>query len=65
MKLTTTSIAGLVLPPGKSDAIFWDDAIPGFGIRLRRAAASCGSSVPHRSPAAADDHRARVCDECC
>ena len=35
MKLTTTIVAGLALPEGKSDVIFWDDAIPGFGIRVR------------------------------
>jgi len=23
------------LPPGKSDAIYFDDKIPGFGVRLR------------------------------
>jgi hypothetical protein len=25
----------LALPPGKADAIFFDDALPSFGIRLR------------------------------
>jgi integrase len=35
MKLTTGAVAGLVLPPGKSDYIEWDDTLPGFGVRLR------------------------------
>src|SRR5262249_20074736 len=35
MNLTQATIARLKLPNGKSDAIFFDDKIPGFGIRLR------------------------------
>jgi integrase len=35
MKLTIKSITALKLPPGKTDHIEFDDAIPGFGIRLR------------------------------
>jgi hypothetical protein len=35
MKLTKVTIAGLALPPSKSDAIFFDDDMPGFGVRLR------------------------------
>jgi integrase len=35
MKLTTQSIAKLAVPPGKSEAIFFDDELPGFGIRVR------------------------------
>jgi integrase len=35
VKLTTQTIADLAPPPGISDAFFWDDAIPGFGIRVR------------------------------
>jgi integrase len=35
MKLTTSSVAALILPPGKIDSIFWDDELPGFGVRLR------------------------------
>jgi integrase len=35
MNLTQAAIARLKLPTGKSDAIFFDDKIPGFGIRLR------------------------------
>jgi integrase len=35
MKLTETAIAKLILPSGKSDAIFFDDHMPRFGVRLR------------------------------
>jgi hypothetical protein len=35
MKLTQAAIAALTLPPGKTDAVFFDDIIPGFGVRLR------------------------------
>lgn len=35
MKLTDTAVAKLKLPAGKTDAIFFDDALPGFGIRIR------------------------------
>jgi integrase len=36
MKLTADKIAVLDLPKGKSEAFFWDEDIPGFGLRLRR-----------------------------
>src|SRR5215470_2364607 len=35
MKLTRPSIERLTLPRGKSEAIFFDDDMPGFGLRLR------------------------------
>src|SRR5277367_2477298 len=35
MKLTVGNTPALGLPPGKSDHVFWDDDIPGFGVRLR------------------------------
>lgn len=35
MKFTKQSIADLALPGGKSDAIWFDDMLPGFGVRLR------------------------------
>jgi integrase len=35
IKLTKTSIATLTLPLGKSDAIFFDSEVPGFGLRIR------------------------------
>ena len=35
MRLTRPNVARLSLPPGKGEAIVFDDALPGFGIRLR------------------------------
>ena len=35
MKLTASALPGLTLPTGKSEHLFWDDEIPGFGLRLR------------------------------
>jgi len=35
MKLTSKNIAQLKLPVGRTDAVFWDADIPGFGIRIR------------------------------
>jgi integrase len=35
MKLTQASAAKAKLPAGKSEHIFWDDALRGFGLRLR------------------------------
>jgi integrase len=35
MKITAKTIAGLELPHDKTDAIFFDQDMPGFGIRLR------------------------------
>ena len=35
MKLTKGEVDKLTLPRGKSDHFVWDDAMPGFGIRLR------------------------------
>jgi hypothetical protein len=35
MKLTERNTAGLKLETGKSDWIWWDDDITGFGIRVR------------------------------
>jgi integrase len=35
MRLTRDTIASLVQPAGKDDVVFWDDTLPGFGIRLR------------------------------
>jgi integrase len=36
MKLDAKTIAGLTLPEGKADCIFWDDRVIGFGVRVRR-----------------------------
>ena len=35
MKLTTAMVRTLKVPAGKSEAIFFDDNLPGFGLRLR------------------------------
>jgi integrase len=35
MRLTDKTIAGLALPAGKDENIFYDDDLPGFGFRLR------------------------------
>jgi integrase len=35
MKLTSTAVRALTLSTGKSEAIFFDDDVPGFGLRLR------------------------------
>jgi integrase len=35
MKFTTDAVATLRLPAGKQDQFEWDDALPGFGVRLR------------------------------
>jgi integrase len=37
MKITQAAVAGLTLVDGKNDAIHFDDALPGFGYRLRRS----------------------------
>ena len=35
MKFTRDSVAKLAMPEGKGDAIFFDESLPGFGVRLR------------------------------
>ncbi len=37
MKLTKHSVAELVLPPGKTEHVEWDNELPGFGVRLRKS----------------------------
>jgi integrase len=37
MKLTQRTVGTLALPDGKSEAIFFDDTLPGFGLRLQGA----------------------------
>jgi hypothetical protein len=37
MKLTPAAIASLVLPSGIDDKIYFDEDMPGFGVRLRRS----------------------------
>jgi integrase len=40
MKLTSDTVAKLKLPPSKTEHTVWDDAIAGFGIRLREHSAT-------------------------
>jgi integrase len=35
LKLTQAAIAKLTLPEGKAECFFWDDSMPGFGLRIR------------------------------
>jgi integrase len=35
MKLTAQTIRTITAPEGKADFVAWDDALPGFGLRLR------------------------------
>ena len=35
MKLTAATVAKLALPADRAEQIFWDEDIPGFGLRLR------------------------------
>jgi integrase len=35
VKLIDRNLSKIALPAGKAEAIFWDDALPGFGLRLR------------------------------
>ena len=35
MKLTITSVRSLTLPKGQMDKTYFDDDLPGFGVRLR------------------------------
>jgi integrase len=37
VKITNGTVAGLTLADGKTDAIHFDDSLPGFGYRLRRS----------------------------
>jgi integrase len=55
MKFTVKSLASFSVPKGKADHIEFDDALPGFGIRLRNGKASwiyqwsTGSGVTRRT----------------
>jgi integrase len=35
MQFTKATVAALSLPDGRTDFVFWDDELPGFGLRLR------------------------------
>jgi integrase len=44
MKLTKGNISALKLPAGKTDFTFWDDELPGFGLRVRQSNDGLGRS---------------------
>ncbi|MGC1957998.1 MAG: integrase, partial [Pseudolabrys sp.] len=44
MKLTQATVARLEMPSGKSDHIEFDEAMPGFGVRIR-----AGANGEHRT----------------
>jgi integrase len=44
MKLTKKAVEALMLPDDKSDAIYFDDDLPGFGYRLRKSGDKVGRS---------------------
>jgi hypothetical protein len=35
MRLSRQTVSTLSLPPGKSEIIIFDEALPGFGLRIR------------------------------
>jgi integrase len=41
MKLNDRSAQAAVLPAGKTDHVYWDDDLPGFGVRLRGDRTQC------------------------
>ena len=51
MEFTKTNVATLRCPPSKSEAFFWDDGLPGFGVRC----------YPDRKDPAAPGRRVWVC----
>ena len=44
MKLNDRTARAAVLPAGKTDHVFWDDDLPGFGARLRGDRKRCSTS---------------------
>ena len=43
MKLNATTARTLHLPRGSTDKTYFDDALAGFGLRLRPPVRACGS----------------------
>ena len=61
MKLTAAVVRSAGIPPGKSEAIFFDDDVPGFGFRVREAGR--GSFVfQYKLGSQAAAHGARRCN---
>ena len=59
MKLTATSICALELPPGIRDKTFFNDDLPGFGVRVRAGQSNRSSSSSRSAPSTAACHWAR------
>ena len=36
MKLTDATVAALKMPAGKTEHFWWDESLPGFGLRARQ-----------------------------
>src|SRR6516225_5597023 len=53
MKLTIKSTSEVTLPPGCKDAVFWDDDVAGFGIRLREGGSRTWITVIVADPGSA------------
>jgi len=55
VELSDKTIKALALPPGKSDHVWWDTVIPGYGLRIRKSGAKslvlwyrAGGKVPKK-----------------
>ena len=45
MRLTQTSLVRIALPAGIDDKIFFDEELPGFGLRLRAGGSRKSSTI--------------------
>jgi len=50
MKLTSALVDKLALPPGKTDKIWFDDAVSGFGLRIRAVRKRNGGAISNQEP---------------
>jgi integrase len=63
VQITTKAVAALTLPANKTDAIFFDDNLTGFGIRLRRGPdGGVGRSYVAQYRHAGRSRRVRIAD---